>query len=268
MSQPITVVDSFTDTPYSGNPAAVCVLAGAAPVAWMQAVAAEMNVSETAFLVPRGDGDHDLRWFTPTTEVDLCGHATLASAHVLGGVGRFHTRSGVLECRPAAGGTIAMDFPAIPTTPVADPPNWAPALGLPPGRVLAVRTDGGDWTLAEVPSPDDVRAILPDRAAILALGGHTVVAAALAGGAGGADSVCRVFGPGVGIDEDPVTGGAHCLLAPWLGGRLGGVTFVGHQVSARGGVVGMRLAGDRVTLTGRAVTVLQGTLTAGPPAAP
>ncbi len=264
MTQPVTVVDAFTDTPFSGNPAAVCLLAAPAPEAWMRAVAAEMNLSETAFLVPRADGGHDLRWFTPTAEVDLCGHATLASAHVLGGSGRFHTRSGVLECRPAEGGAIAMDFPAIPTVPVPEPPDWAPALGLPPGRVVEVRSGEGGWTLAELPTAGDVGAIVPDRAAILALGGHIVVAAATVG-THGVDSVCRVFAPAVGIEEDPVTGSAHCVLAPWLAARTGRDAFVGEQASARRGVVGMQVAGDRVTLTGRAVTVLEGVLAAGPP---
>src|SRR6478672_7839629 len=130
MATAITVVDAFTDRPFHGNAAAVCLLDTPAPESWMQAVAAEMNLSETAYLVPRDDGSHDLRWFTPTTEVELCGHATLASAHVLGRSAVFHTRSGALSCRSGPDGTIEMDFPAIPVQPVPDPPDWSAALGL------------------------------------------------------------------------------------------------------------------------------------------
>jgi PhzF family phenazine biosynthesis protein len=265
MGQAVTVVDSFTDAPFTGNPAAVCVLAAATTDGWMQAVAAEMNLSETAFLVPRDDGDHDLRWFTPTAEVDLCGHATLASAHVLGGDRRFHTRSGLLTCGTGPGGVITLDFPASPPEPVADPPDWAPALGLAPGRVVGMWATGGS-TLVEVASAADVRAIAPRRAAILALGGH-MVAVAAAGDREGVDSVARVFAPAIGIDEDPVTGAAHCVIAPWLAARTGRTELTGEQASARGGIVGMRLQGDRVVLSGRAVTVMEGTLLTDPPPA-
>jgi PhzF family phenazine biosynthesis protein len=265
MGQAVTVVDAFTDTPFSGNPAAVCVLAAPTTERWMQAVATELNLSETAFLVPRPDGDHDLRWFTPTVEVDLCGHATLASAHVLGGERRFHTRSGVLTCGSAPGGVITLDFPASPPEPVADPPDWAPALGLPAGRVAGVWTTRGGWTLVELASAHDVRSIVPDQAAILALGGEVVVAAATPGDREGVDSVSRVFGPGVGIPEDPVTGAAHCIIGPWLAGRTGRTELTGEQASSRGGIVGMRLTGDRVVLSGRAVTVMEGVLHQDPP---
>jgi PhzF family phenazine biosynthesis protein len=266
MPQPITVVDSFTDTPFAGNPAAVCVLDAPAAEGWMLAVAAELNLSETAFLVPRADGDHDLRWFTPTVEVELCGHATLASAHVLGGERRFHTLSGVLTSRPGAeAGTIELDFPATAVSPVADPPDWAPALGLAPDRVLGVWAGGG-WTMVEVAEAADVRAAQPGSAAIRALA-DVVCVVATPGDRPGLDTVCRVFAPGVGIDEDPVTGAAHCLLAPWLAARTGRTTFVGEQASARGGIVGMRAAGDRVVLAGRAVTVWEGALVGDAPAA-
>jgi predicted PhzF superfamily epimerase YddE/YHI9 len=266
MGQAITVVDAFTDTPFSGNPAAVCVLARPTTEAWMGAVAAEMNLSETAFLVPRGDGDLDLRWFTPTSEVDLCGHATLASAHVLGGPRRFHTRSGVLACAPGEGGAIVLDMPATPVAPVADPPDWAAALGLAPGRIVGVWGNDQGWVLAEAASPADVRGLTPDVSAITALGGYVLVVAA-PGDLPGIDSVCRLFAPNVGIPEDPVTGAAHCVIAPWLAGRTGRREFAGEQASARGGRVGMRLAGDRVFLTGRAVTVWEGALRVDPPAA-
>ncbi len=265
MGQAISVVDSFTDTPFAGNPAGVCMLAGPTIEAWMQAVAAELNLSETAFAVPRPGGDHDLRWFTPTTEIDLCGHATLATAHVLGGKGRFHTRSGVLTCVPGDGGAIVMDFPAIAVAPVADPPDWAPALGLAPGTLGGVWATDDGWVLAEASTAAEVRAVVPDRDAILALGGSVVVVAA--GDRPGVDSVCRVFVPGAGIDEDPVTGAAHCVIGPWLAARTGRREFLGEQASARGGTVGMRVDGDRVALSGRAVTVWEGTLHADPPPA-
>lgn len=265
MGQAVTVVDSFTDTPFSGNPAGVCVLAGATTDDWMQQVAAELNLSETAFLVPRDDGDHDLRWFTPTCEIDLCGHATLASAHVLGGRRRFHTRSGVLTCAPTDDGRITLDFPAGQVTPETDPPEWAPALGLAADQVRGVWANDA-WTLVEVASPAAVRAIVPDRTAILALGGH-MVAAVTPGDRPGIDSVSRVFAPALGIDEDPVTGAAHCVIAPWLAERTGRTEFTGEQASARGGIVGMRLADDRVVLSGRAVTVIEGTLHSDPPPA-
>jgi predicted PhzF superfamily epimerase YddE/YHI9 len=265
MGQAFTVVDAFTDTPFTGNPAAVCVLAAPTTDGWMQAVASELNLSETAFLLARPDDDHDLRWFTPTTEIDLCGHATLASAHVLGGERRFHTRSGVLTCGSAPDGRITLDFPASRVVPVPDPPDWGPALALGSDRIVAVAANDS-WVLVEVASAADVRAIVPDLAAILALGGHMVTVAA-PGDRPGIDSVSRVFAPGVGIDEDPVTGAAHCVLAPWLADRTGRTTFTGEQASARGGEVGMSVDGDRVVLSGRAVTVIDATLYADPPPA-
>jgi PhzF family phenazine biosynthesis protein len=266
MGQPIVVVDSFTDVPFAGNPAAVCVLPHPTTEAWMQAVAREMNLSETAFLVRRDDDDHDLRWFTPTVEIDLCGHATLASAHVIGGSAGYHTRSGLLTCRQADDGQIEMDFPSRPPEPPrANPPDWSRALGVQADRIVAV-LPLGERALVELASPADVRACVPDRSAILELGGFVIVTAA-PGDRDGVDSVSRVFGPGVGIDEDPVTGGAHCTIAPWLAARTGRTTFVGEQASARGGVVGMRIEGDRVVLRGRAVTVLEGTLQTDPPPA-
>ena len=266
MAQPIVVVDSFTDAPFAGNPAAVCVLAAPTSEAWMQSVAAEMNLSETAFVVPRPDGDHDLRWFTPTTEVDLCGHATLASAHVLGGDVRFHTRSGPLECRVAGEGAIEMSFPALVVTPLADPPDVATALGLAPEGVVAVYGNGGGWVLIELATAADVRAATPVLSALQDLGGFATVVA-FPGEDEGVDSVCRVFVPGAGIDEDPVTGSAHCLIGPLLAARTGRTEFTGEQASARGGIVGMRVEGDRVVLSGHAVTVLEGILREDPPPA-
>ena len=256
----LTVVDSFTDRPFSGNPAAVAPVDAFPDESRMQAIAREMNLSETAFVVARPDGSYDLRWFTPTVEVDLCGHATLATAHVLGGAGKFHTRSGELTCSRADDGWIEMDFPADPTTPDAPPPSLGVALGLEPGpdlgrtvRVFArARTD----ILVELAEAEMVRALRPDSAAVAALGSRCVIVTA-AGDRSGIDCVTRVFAPNAGITEDPVTGSAHCTLAGYWGERLGRQALVGEQVSARGGVVRMRRAEDRVVLGGQAVTVSQ-----------
>jgi PhzF family phenazine biosynthesis protein len=269
MVLPISVVDAFTDQPFAGNPAGIVVLDRAAPAAWMQQVAAEVNLAETAFLAPRADGAWDLRWFTPTVEVDLCGHATLASAHVLGGEQAFHTRSGILRCAPAAQGAIALDLPAtVPLAVDADLAAWAQALGLADGRVLAV-AEGAGWSLVEVATVADVVATTPDRAALVDLGGHAIVVAdATDDDTVDADSVCRTFAPAAGIDEDPVTGSAHCLIAPWLAARTERTAFRGRQASRRGGTVAMELAGARVRLVGHAVTVWRGDLLATPPPGP
>jgi predicted PhzF superfamily epimerase YddE/YHI9 len=260
MSVPISVVDAFTDTAFTGNPAAVCELADAAPEAWMQSVAAEMNLAETAFLVPRAAGEWDLRWFTPTVEVDLCGHATLASTHVLGVPARFHTRSGVLSCAPAADGWIEMDFPALPPTVAAADEQLLRALGT--ADVYTVATSRFDL-LVELASADAVRALQPDLVALRSLGARGIIVTAPGDGEG-IDMVSRFFAPGAGIDEDPVTGSAHCVLAPFWAARTGRTTLVGHQTSARGGLVRMRLEGDRVILGGKAVTVWSGALNAEP----
>lgn len=265
MPHPITVVDAFTDAPFAGNPAGVCLLAAPTTEAWMRSVAAELNLSETAFVVPRDDGDHDLRWFTPTTEVDLCGHATLAATHVLGEAARFHTRSGVLTCGRGPGGEITLDFPAGRVDPVPVDPGWAPGLGLASDRVLATWANE-TWALVEVATAADVRAIVPDRATLLGLRGHAIAVATPADRPG-VDSVARVFAPLLGIDEDPVTGAAHCVIGPWLADRTGRTELTGEQASARGGLVGMRVAGDRVVLSGRAVTVMEATLVVDPPPA-
>lgn len=249
----LTVVDAFTDTPFSGNPAAVAVLAAFEEDGRMQDIAAEMNLSETAFAVRRPDGDYDLRWFTPTSEVNLCGHATLATAHVLGGTAAFHTRSGRLACTSVPDGWIEMDFPAL--APAETPLPAVPA-GLPPPRWTGIA--GEDW-LIEVARAEDVVGLAVDSAAIAALGRRCVIVTAAAGSAtgsgGGHDFVSRVFGPNVGVAEDPVTGSAHCALAAYWAPRLGRNDMTGYQASRRGGTVRMRLEGDRVVLGGRAVTV-------------
>jgi PhzF family phenazine biosynthesis protein len=231
---------------------------------WMQELAAELNLPMTAFVVARADGDHDLRWFTPTTEVQICGHATLAAAHLLGGETRFHTRSGLLTGRRSSDGRLELDFPAIPVNPVPAPEALLEALGLAADATVGTWT-GGEWWLVELPAGRLVRELVPDRARLLALGDVAVVVFATPGDRDGVDSVCRVFEPASGIDEDPVTGSAHCALAPLLAARTGGVNFTGEQASARGGFVGMHVLGDRVLLRGLAVTVFEGALSSSPP---
>lgn len=273
MSQSIVVVDAFTDRPYSGNPAAVCLLEAPAAEAWMRLVAREMNLSETAFLHAEADGFH-LRWFTPLAEVNLCGHATLAAAHVLwqsgrlppGATARFHTRGGLLTAR-REGDLIILDFPARPAEPCATPSGLERALGAP--AVHCGRS--ADDFLVEVRDEATVRALSPDLAALARLPVRGVIVTALPADRAGVgdpraprapapDFVSRFFAPAVGVDEDPVTGSAHCSLGPFWGERLGKRDVVGHQLSARGGVVGVRLRGDRVELRGQAVTTLRGEL--------
>jgi PhzF family phenazine biosynthesis protein len=258
--QPIVQVDAFADRPFTGNPAAVCILAAAADERWMRDVAAEMNLSETAFLHPEDDGWR-LRWFTPEVEVDLCGHATLASAHVLwedghlpaGATARFHTRSGVLTAA-RAGEWIEMDFPAKPLLDAPAPEGLAEALGARPVHVGRSHFD----VLVELASEAEVRALKPDLGRLAAVEARGVIVTAR--GEGGHDFVSRFFAPRVGVPEDPVTGSAHCVLAPYWSARLGRTGMTGFQASRRGGTVRVRHAGDRVHLGGRAVTVLRGTL--------
>lgn len=247
MALDLTVVDAFTDRPFSGNPAAVTLVDVFPADDYMQAVAREMNLSETAFVVPRGDGDHDLRWFSPTMEIDLCGHATLASAHVLGTAAAFHTRSGVLRCGRDADGIIRMDFPADLPSAAEPPPGFALA-----GMVHFAR--GATDVLVELDAAARVRSLVPDLTAIAGLGSRTVTVTA-AGDRPGVDCVSRVFAPNAGVPEDPVTGSAHCMLAEYWGPKLGRDKLVGEQASARGGTVLMHRRGDRVELGGRAVTV-------------
>jgi len=257
----ITQVDAFTDRPFAGNPAAVCVLPAPRDAAWMQDVAREMNLAETAFLEPRADG-FGLRWFTPTVEVDLCGHATLAAAHVLweeshlppGVQARFHTRSGLLSA-DRRGAWIELNFPATPAEPAPPPPGLAQALGAPAAHVGRTRFD----YLVEVDAEATLRGLRPDHAALAALPVRGVIVTSRAA-AGGFDFVSRFFAPAAGIPEDPVTGSSHCALGPYWGARLGKTEMLAYQASARGGVVRVRLAGERVRLGGQAVTVLRGQL--------
>jgi PhzF family phenazine biosynthesis protein len=264
MALQIYQVDAFADEPFAGNPAAVCILPDARDDAWMQNVAREMNLSETAFLRGQEDGFR-LRWFTPAVEVDLCGHATLASAHILWETGtlppdegaRFHTRSGLLTAA-RQGDLIEMDFPATPDEPVDAPPDLIEALDVAPTYVGQNPFD----YLVEVDSEEVVRRLSPDYRLLKALGVRGVMVTSRADSAG-FDFVSRFFAPGAGIDEDPVTGSAHCCLGPYWGRRLGKDEFTAYQASARGGVVHVRLEGERVILGGRAVTVLRGELVAG-----
>ena len=261
MGLPITQVDAFTGAPFCGNPAAVCILPEPRPAAWMQAVASEMNLSETAFL-HREEHGYNLRWFTPKVEVELCGHATLASAHVLwesGALGldeqaRFTTCSGLLTAT-RRGDWIEMDFPVRPEHPAAAPVGLASALGTQPCYVGQNIFD----YLVEVESEDALRALRPDFEALAALPVRGVIVTACAA-TQECDFVSRFFAPAVGVDEDPVTGSAHCCLAPFWVARLGKEELVGRQISDRGGVVRVRLVDDRVLLGGQAVTVLRGEL--------
>jgi PhzF family phenazine biosynthesis protein len=262
MSTAITQVDAFTSEAFAGNPAAVCVLSAPREERWMRLVAREMNLSETAFLHPVDDG-FSLRWFTPTVEVDLCGHATLASAHVLWETGRlakdmaarFHTRSGLLTAR-LSDGWIELNFPATPDEKMTAPAGLADAVGAPLRYVGRSRFD----YLVELNDEGTVRRLEPDFARLRGLPARGIIATARADSPD-VDFVSRYFAPAFGIDEDPVTGSTHCCLGPYWARRLKKDSFVAHQISARGGVMKVRVDGDRVRLSGQAVTVLQGHLT-------
>jgi len=281
MPLPLYQVDAFTDRAFAGNPAAVCLLPAPRDPAFLQAVAREMNLAETAFLVRRaaapegihgthdskdtngGDPGWDLRWFTPSVEVQLCGHATLASAHVLwqtgelaaGETARFHTLSGLLTAEQR-GDWIILDFPAEPPVEVPDPPPvLAQALGAAPLWVGRNRFD----YLVELPSAAAVQGLAPDFQALATLPVRGVIATARAAEPP-FDFVSRFFAPAVGVDEDPVTGSSHCCLGPFWRDRLGKDELLARQISARGGTVRVRVAGSRVELGGQAVTVLSGEL--------
>lgn len=264
MNEQLFVVDAFTGQPFSGNPAAVCLLEGGREAAWMQRLAAEMNLSETAFLSRREAGGWDLRWFTPKTEVDLCGHATLASAHVLwrelgepAAPLSFHTRSGVLSAE-RDGAAIALDFPADPPVPVSDRElveTLTRALGIRPQWVGRSRED----VVAVLGEPTALRRLAPDMHALAALGGRGIMVSSLSDDPE-YDFLSRFFAPRVGVPEDPVTGSAHCCLGPYWGERLGKPRLRAWQASARGGRLDVLLQGARVRLVGEAVTVMGGRL--------
>lgn len=261
MPHTLHVIDAFTDVPFRGNPAAVCVVEEPQDEAWMQRVAREMNLSETAFVRPIEGGYH-LRWFTPEAEVKLCGHATLASAFALwttgalapGAEARFHTLSGWLSCR-SEGDWIVMDFPAKPVAAVEPPAGLCAALGC---RALAVGSNGMDY-LVEVADAAAVRVLEPN---FTALADEPVRGAIVTsrGDEPGIDFVSRFFAPAVGVNEDPVTGSAHCALGPYWSARLGKTDLIARQLSRRGGTLRVGVRGDRVRLCGQAVRVSQVTL--------
>ncbi len=261
MSLQIKQVDAFSSQPFRGNPAGVYVSDSPRDEAWMQNVAAEMNLAETAFLVPQ-EGGFSLRWFTPATEVPLCGHATVASAHALWEDGRvaeseairFFTKSGELVAR-RDGEWITVDFPAIVGKPTTIPAELEGALGT---RIAHAQKSEFGFMLVELGSEETVRGLKPNVGAIKAMPYFGVIATAE--GSGAFDFVSRMFAPAVGIDEDPVTGAAHCQLGPYWQSRLGKDTLLAHQASTRGGDVRVRVLGERVELGGQAVTVFDATL--------
>ena len=274
MSVAFTQVDAFTGEAFRGNPAAVVVLDRYPAEAWLQAVAAEMNLSETAFVVPRaGSGPRapelDLRWFTPAVEVRLCGHATLASAWTLWHDGLaaegaeivFHTLSGPLRAA-RRDGWIELDFPATPPREAETPAGLVESLGLEPSWVGRSRFD----VMVEVATEDLVRGARPDFGRLRGVEARGVMVTAAAAPGAGYDFVSRFFAPAAGIDEDPVTGSAHCSLAPFWAERFGRTDLVGYQASARGGIVRVTVRGDRVLLAGQAVPVARGELLVDPPA--
>ncbi len=267
----IRIVDAFTDRPFAGNPAGVLLLDDFPEDDWLQHVALEVNHAETAFAHPLpegGEADWALRWFTPATEVAMCGHATLATAHVLHTTGthtgpvRFATRSGVLIATPAEDGAITLDFPTAPLTPVEVPDGVAEALGAAPSTAMDTGPNVGDL-LVQLADEKTVRGLDPDHKALAAYSSRGIIATAPAEDpARGYDFVSRCFFPNVGIDEDPVTGSAHTALAPYWSERLGRADLTGLQASARSGLVRTGVRGDRTLLTGHAVTVIEGELLA------
>jgi len=292
MTIPFVQVDAFTSEAFTGNPAAVCFLPDEREASWMQKVALEMNLAETAFLRPlEGEGgrrEFELRWFTPTVEIDLCGHATLASAHALwesgrlaaGEIARFHTRSGLLTAAPdtdgaegssvdgksgggtvdgnGGGGWIQLDFPLTPNEPVPAPEGLVDALGV--GTPLYVGRSKFDYVV-QVESEAALRGVAPDLRRLSAIEARGVIVTSKAAN-GDYDFVSRFFAPRAGIDEDPVTGSAHCTLADFWRRQLGKTRFLARQISPRGGVLRVTLKGDRVLLGGQAITVLRGELLA------
>ena len=267
MPTPLYVVDAFADRPFAGNPAAVCVLGEWPSDFWLANVAAEMKHSETAFLVPLAADEYDLRWFTPAAEVDLCGHATLASAHALWESGRagarqlrFRTRSGLLTADRLTSGEIELDFPATDAKPCDPLPGLLSALDV---KAVAVARSPFDY-LVEVASTAELHSTRPDMRQLAAVECRGVIVTAPSDRPE-YDFLSRFFAPGVGVDEDPVTGSAHCCLAGWWGDKLGKSELVGYQASRRGGVVRVTRRGGRVGLAGRARMVVVGAILEEPP---
>jgi len=269
MPQPIAIVDAFTDVAFKGNPAGVCVLPRERDDEWMRNVAMEMNQAETAFVHRRDDGDWNLRWFTPTIEVDLCGHATLASAHTLWEAkhlaphepARFRTKSGLLTCTCGQDELIEMDFPSTPPGKGdidIDAAELSRMLGVARDDVAAIARTKFD-VFVELQSEQKVQGARPDFAALGKVAGRGVIVTAPSSGPR-FDFVSRFFAPQVGVNEDPATGSSHCALGPFWSERLGKERLTGHQISRRGGVIHVIVRGDRVVIGGRAVTMLRGEL--------
>ena len=262
MAVPIYVVDAFTEVPFAGNPAGVCFLEKPLEDSWMASVAHEMGHAETAFLVPLTGGGYNLRWFTPTIEVDLCGHATLASAHALWQSGRlstgepacFQTKSGTLVAR-RDGDSIRMDFPAEPVHEIETPPTLRLAVNKPPVWVGQNRMD----MLVQLENAEAVRSLGPSINAIAMLGGRGVIVTA-ASDVPQYDYICRFFAPAAGVPEDNATGSAQCALGPFWGEKLGKSTMMSYQASPRGAVLGVEVKGERVDIIGKAFTMLEGSL--------
>jgi PhzF family phenazine biosynthesis protein len=262
----LSLVDAFTDEPFTGNPAVVVMLDAVPSDAWMAAVAREMHVSDTAFVIrgPSDTGPFLLRWFTPTVEVDLCGHATLAAAHCLLAAGvaaplTFQTRAGLLTTSELEDGRLGMDFPASPPAEIAMPADFEQALG---AAVEWTGLGANSQLLVLLEDERTVRALDPDIAALAAIDVQVVIVTAVADAGRGYDFVSRVFAPNAGINEDPMTGSAHTVLGPYWAGRLGRSSLSGVQASSRPGLVGVEVNGDRVNVIGRAVIVMEGVLTA------
>lgn len=260
---PIYTVDAFADAPFRGNPAGVCFLMGHQPEEWMQQLAMEMNLSETAFFMHKGDV-FSLRWFTPAAEVDLCGHATLATAHIIWesqvvGIDemiKFETRSGILTAK-RKGDWIELDFPAKRAQSAPAPDGLLESIGIEAAGCFRNQFD----YLLELPTAEDIRDIKPDFKALSKVDCRGVMVTAPSD-VEGQDYICRFFAPAVGVDEDPVTGSAHCCLAPFWSERFGKNRLIGYQASQRGGIVDTEVIGERVLLRGKAVTVMQGVFTA------
>jgi PhzF family phenazine biosynthesis protein len=265
MFMKIYQVDAFTKEPFKGNPAGVCLLEKAMPEEWMRSLAMEMNLSETAFLLPQGEA-YSLRWFTPRKEVRLCGHATLATAHILfeqgilkqDEVALFDTLSGRLTAR-RLDDWIELDFPVRPTTPCDSRPDINAALGVEPVATAISPSEMGDYLLLELESDAAVRNLTPDFIKLEACPARAVIVTSRSADPQ-FDFVSRFFAPWLGINEDPVTGSAHCYLSPYWAGKLGKSIFMAYQASARGGVLGCRWEGERVFLKGQAVTIFRGEL--------
>jgi PhzF family phenazine biosynthesis protein len=266
MSVPLFHVDAFTAAPFAGNPAGVCLLDAAADPGWMAAVAKEIDLPATAFVHADGDS-FALRWFTARAELELCGHGTLASSHVLLETGRvrrdqpirFQSRGGPLTAS-LRDGWIELDFPATPERTIAPPPGLAEALGAEIRYVGRGRLD----CLVELADESTVRSLKPDLAKLRDVDARGIIVTSRSATTD-RDFVSRFFAPSVGIAEDPVTGSAHCCLAPYWAAKLGKTELVAEQVSTRGGVLKLRVDGDRVRIAGQAVTVIRGELQAAPP---